>query len=149
NGEFLIDAHTFCIFCPPNTLEVWHITNAQRCCVPGSQSSPDLNQESHDVGNFPSPPNARQSGSTTRIDTADTRLLFAFWKGGYLSTGQNLACNSGADSCIALTELKYPGFPTNSTVNDFAYQSSGVAYFYLAVDFISAGDKTMLFGGSS
>src|SRR2546427_291503 len=50
NGEFLIDAHTFCIFCPPNTLEVWHITNAQRCCVPGAQSSPDLNQESHAAG---------------------------------------------------------------------------------------------------
>jgi len=149
NGEFLIDAHTFCIFCPPNTLEVWHITNAQRCCVPGSQSSPDLNQESHDVGNFPSPPNARQSGSTTRIDTGDTRLLFAFWKGGFLSTGQNLACNSGADACIAFTELNVSGFPTISTVNDFAYQTTGVDYFYPAVDVNAAGDKTMVFSRSS
>ena len=149
NGEFLINAHTFCIFCPPNTLEVWHITNAQRCCVPGSQSSPDLNQNSHDVGNFPSPPNARQSGTTTGIDTGDTRLLYAFWKNGLLSTGQTLACNSGADACVAFTELNVSGFPSISTVNDFAYQTAGVDYFYPAVDVNAVGDKTMVFSRSS
>ena len=146
-GEFLVDAHIFCVFCPPGTLEVFHITNAQRCCVAGAQSEPDLNQEDHGVGDYPNPSGGRQSGSTVTLDTGDTRLLFAFWKDGLLSTGQNLGCDG--DSCIAFTELNVAGFPTISTVSDFSYTNSGVDYFYPAVDVNAAGDKTMVFNRSS
>ena len=149
-GEFLIDAHTFCIFCPPNTLEVWQLTNAQRCCGPGPRSAPDLNQHSHDVGNFPTAPNARQSGTTTRIDTGDTRLLFAFWQGGRLSTGQNLSCNSGNDACIAFTQLNVAGgLGSISTIKDFAYQTANVDYYYPGVDVNNAGNMSMVFTRSS
>ena len=135
---------------PPNTLEVRRIRNAQRCCISGNQTEPDLDEESHDVGDFDSPPNASQSGGGTGIDTGDTRLLYAFWKGGLLSTGQNLACNSGNDACIAFTELNVSGYPGSiSTVNDFAYQTANVDYYYPAVDVNSAGDKSMVFSRSS
>ena len=147
DGEFLIDSHLFCIFCPPDTLEVWHLTNAQRCCTPGSQSSPDLDQESHDVGEFPDPPGARQSGTTTRIDTGDTRLLYAFWKDGRLSTGQNLGCDGNA--CVAFTELDVSDYPDISTVNDLAYTANGVDYYYPAVEVNGVGNKTMVFARSS
>ncbi len=149
DGEFLINAHTFCVFCPPNTLEVRRIRNAQRCCISGNQTEPDLEEHSQDVGNFDTPPSAEAQGSTTNIDTGDTRLLYAFWKSGRLSTGQNLACNSGNDACIAFTELDVSSYPTISTINDFAYQNAGINYFYPQIDVNNADDKTMVFSSSS
>src|SRR5438034_11340648 len=52
---------------PPRSTLFPYTTLFRSCCVPGSQSSPDLNQESHDVGNFPSPPNARQRSEERRV----------------------------------------------------------------------------------
>lgn len=145
NGEFLIDSHSFCISCPPNTLEVWHLTNAQRCCD-GSQSGPDLNQVSHDVGGFAFPPDAPQFNSSTPIDTGNTRLLFAIWKDGLLSTGQNMGCDTqlGFRPCIGFTELNVSGFPSIATVNDWALEGG----FYPSVDVNAAGDKVMVYNSA-
>src|SRR5438046_2776284 len=106
-------------------------------------------QHDRGVGNFDSPPNARQSGSTTQIDTGDTRLLYAFWKDGLLATGQGLACNDGRDACVAFTELNVASFPSISTVNDWAFQTADVDYYYPAVTVNASGNKTMVYSRSS
>jgi len=150
DGAFLINSHTFCVFCPPDTLEVRRIRNAQRCCIPGNQTEPDLDEESHDVGEFDTPPDAEAQNSGTNIDTGDTRLLYAFWKNGRLSTGQGLACNDGDDACISFTELDVSGYPDDiSTINDFAYQTAGINFYYPQVDVNDNEDKTMVFSSSS
>ena len=148
DGEYMVDAHTFCILCTPHTLEVWHITNAQDCCN-GSSAAPILDQAAHDVGAYPTPPGARQPATSTTIDTGDGRLLYGFWKNGHLSTGQNLGCTFGG-ACIAYTELAITGGLSGiSTVSDFEYGAVGVDYLYPAVDVNSAGNMSMVFSLSS
>lgn len=147
DGEFLINAHGG--GGDDDTLEVWHLTHAERCCIPGGTTAPNLDQHDRGVGNFDSPPNARQSGTTTQIDTGDTRLLYAFWKAGLLATGQGLACNDGRDACVAFTELNVASFPSISTVNDWAFQTADVDYYYPAVTVNASGNKTMVYSRSS
>jgi hypothetical protein len=76
---------------------VWHLTR--------DSTGWHLDSEGVDVSGFPSPPNANQPGGPNNIDTGDSRLLFAFWKNGHLSTGQNIACsfnpNPNTSDCAA------------------------------------------------
>ena len=147
DGEFLVNAHSQ--GGNASTLDVWRITNSAECCN-GDATGPTLSHNSQAVKSYSAAAGARQPGSTTRINTGDTRLLYAFWKGGNLSTGQTIACGTGgADACLGFTELNLSSFPTISTVNDWAYQSPGVDYYYPAVAVNSAGDKTMVFSRSS
>jgi hypothetical protein len=146
DGEWLVDAHLSCSgTC--HTLEVWQIT--------GGVGNRALNHQSIDVGNFPvPPPQARQPGGPNNIDTDVGRLLFAFWKDGHLSTGQNMSCdtsvnNVSAGACAAYTELNVSGGLNNmSTVNDFFIGGDGNDRYYPDVDVNAAGDKTMVYSVS-
>ncbi len=146
DGEFLVDSHTTCIgSC--SDLEVFRITNAQNCCN-GSAAGPTFNQTGHGVGNFPSPTGGRQSGSPTRLDTGDTRLLYAFWQNGRLFTGQNMS-DSG-NSSVSFFELDVSaGLGGINTVQAWQLSNPGVDYYYPEVDVNSAGDKAMVFSRSS
>lgn len=145
DGEWMVDAHTFCFLCTNHTLEVFHVTNAQNCC--NGSSGPNFDQTSFDVGDFPDPTGGRQSGGLTRTDTGDIRLLYAIWQGGHLSTGQNMS-HSG-DSSISFTELNVSGgLGSISAVNDWQLTNSGVDYYYPQVDSNAANDKTMVFSRS-
>src|SRR5258707_1189178 len=88
DGLFLVDSFAHL----GHTFAVRRVTHAERCCVPGGQSSPTLETVGHDVGLYNVPPTARQRGQTTGIDTGDCRLQFAVWRAGKLSTGQNTSC---------------------------------------------------------
>jgi hypothetical protein len=145
-GEFLVNAYNLGGIA--STLDVWRITNAAECCD-GDATGPTLSHNSHGVGDYGPAAGARQSGSTTRIDTGDSRLLYAFWRGGKLSTGQTLACRQGADACAGYTELDLSSYPTISTVNDWALQTAGVDFFYPAVAANARGYKTMVYSRSS
>jgi hypothetical protein len=74
DGEFLVDAHGG--GGDGSTLEVWRITNPQNCCT-ATPSAPNIQQMSHDVGDYSPPPLAEQLNSTTGIDAGDSRLLYA------------------------------------------------------------------------
>jgi hypothetical protein len=146
-GEFLVNAHGG--GGTGSTLDVWRITNAAECCD-GDATGPTLSHNSHGVGSYGPAAGARQNGSPTRIDTGDSRLLYAFWRGGKLSTGHTVACGSGgADACTGYTELDLSSYPTISTVNDWALQTAGVDFYYPAVAANARGYKTMVYSRSS
>lgn len=154
DGEFLIDAHGS--GGGDDVVEVWHMTHADRCCIPGNQTAPDLDQHDHDVGSFDTPPDARQPNNATAIDTGDTRFLYAFWKDGQLAAGQNLACadnhsqDGGGNACVAFTEINVSGgLGSMSTTNDWVLTGNGVDYYYPAVEVNGSGDKTMVYSRSS
>lgn len=145
DGEFLVDAHGQ--GGAGNALEVWRITNPQRCCVPGNQSSPDLTQSTQSVGDYDVPPNARQPGSSVAIDTGDAALLYAIWQNGLLSTGHTVAAPGG--SAAAFAELDVSQYPSIATINDWVLTDVNTDYYYPAVDVVSTGDKVMVYGTSS
>ena len=147
DGEFLLDAHGG--GGTSNALEVWRVTNPQTCCTPGSQSAPNLTQIARSVGRFDAPPDAKQPGSTTNIDTGDSHLLYAFWQSGLLSTGHTVAGPTGTAAAAAFTELDVSGFPTVGVVNDWVLAAPGVDYYYPAADTTSIGNKIMVYGRSS
>src|SRR5260370_26529115 len=114
DGEYLINAHGQ--GGSDNGVEVFHVTNPQNCCNPGNQTSPNFQQVSWGVSGFGLPNGGRQPSSAPLIDAGDTRLLFAIWQGGLLSTGQNLGCNGG--TCLRLLQLNVSSLPTLTTRND-------------------------------
>ena len=149
DGEFLINAFNTCVFCPPDELRVRRITNVQVCCTPGDQHEPNMDEETQGVGNMPDAPNAAQQGSSTGIDPGDHRLLYAFWKGGHLATGQTIGCNSGNNACLAYTELDVSGFTSISTLSDFLFAEDGSDRYYPRVDPNASGAKSMVYTRSS
>jgi hypothetical protein len=129
-----------------NVLDVWHITNAQRCCT-NAPSAPDFVQAGQTVGSYSTPPPARQSGSAVRLDTGDSRLLYAIWRSGRLTTGQNTAC--GPDACVGVTELNVGNYPAMTTLNDWTLGTANVDYYYPALDVNGQDDRTMVYSRSS
>src|SRR5439155_10521179 len=96
---------------------------------------------------FDGPPDAAQPGTTALVETGDTRLEYANWRGGLLSTGQNIACGSLA--CAAYTELDVSAYPTATTVDDFTINGPGRSAYYPASDSNLFGKKVMAFSQSS
>jgi hypothetical protein len=129
-----------------NELIVRRVRNAGVCCVPGNQRRPTIELRSILVGSFSPPPDASQPGTTTRLDTGDTRLLYAFWKRGLLSVGQNLACRGVA--CIGFTELNVAAYPQIRVVSDFAESAPPLHLYYPHVAVNANGDRTMVFSAS-
>jgi len=146
DGEYLVDAHGG--GGSDDTLEVWHITNPGNCCG-DNPSAPKLDQNGRPVGSFDPAPDVRQQGTGATIDPGNTRLLYAFWQSGHLSTGQDLACPGVHAACVAYTEVDVGKYPDMSVVNDFVLdQNASVDRFYPAVAPNAAGDKTMVFSVS-
>lgn len=146
DGEYLVDAHGG--GGSDDTLEVWHITNANRCCT-DNPSAPDLAQNGRPVGSYDPAPDVRQQGTSATLDPGTTVLQYAFWQGGHLSTGQNLACPSVHAACVAYTEVNVGNYPDMSVVNDFVLPASDTLdRFYPAAAPNGNGDKAMVFSAS-
>jgi hypothetical protein len=131
-----------------SNLKVRRLTNAQNCC---NGIGPNLADADQGVGSFPSPPGAKQPGTSTTIDSGDNRLLFATWEFGHLSTGQTVACSQGGtnDACAAFTEIDVSAYPSMSNVNDWVYgQPAGEDVYYPYVEQNSNGDKLMVYSRS-
>jgi len=127
--------------------KVRRLTNAQNCC---NGIGPTLEEADVASLSFSAPPGAAQPGTTTTIDTGDTRLLFATWQGGHLSTGQNLACNPGDanHACLGFAELDVSSYPSMTNVSDFAVGVRGEDLYYPFVEQNAAGDKTIVYNRS-
>jgi hypothetical protein len=148
DGEYLVDAHRGGGLDDNATLEVWHITNPGNCCGT-NQTAPDLSQNGRPVGSYDQAPDVRQHGTSATINPGNTRLEYAIWQGGHLTTGQDLACPDVHAACVSYTEIDVSKFPDMSLVNDFALQSDAtVDRFYPNADANAAGDKTMVFSAS-
>jgi Bacterial Ig-like domain len=143
DGEFLIDAQGG--GGTGSTLDVWRITNAAECCN-GDNVGPTLAYRSHGVNNYGPSDGARQPGSTTQINNGDSRLLYAFWKNGRLSTGHTVACSgTPTNACGGFTELNVSGYPTISTLRNYAFTAGGQDVYYPAMSVNAADDRTMVF----
>lgn len=143
DGEYLVDAHGG--GGSGDTLEVWHITDPGNCCG-DDQTAPNLEQSGRDVGSYDPPPDTRQQGTSATLDSGDTRLLYAFWQDGHVSTGHNLACPSVDAACVGYTEVDVADYPDMSLVNDWILpQDESVDRLYPAVAPNAAGEKAMVF----
>jgi hypothetical protein len=128
-----------------STLDVWRVPNPLECCN-SDAVGPTLNNQGHGVGGYGPSDGARQPGSTTQIHNGDSRLLYAVWKNGRLSTGHTVACGtSGTDACGGFTELNVSSYPTISTLNNWVLTAGGLDVYYPAVSVNGADDKTMVF----
>ena len=127
-------------------LVVRKITSPANCCVRGSQTAPVIATANLTVGSFDTPPAARQPDGVTPLDTGGTRLQFAFWKSGKLSTGQTLAADGGA--AVAYTEIDVSAFPTMNVVDDFAVHAAGKDAFYPAAEMNGLGMRALVFNSS-
>ena len=127
-------------------VSLWQIHNASSCCNGGS---PSIEGENYAVGDFATPDDVPQLGSSTKIESGDTRLLYAYWRNGHLSTGHTTGCNSG-DVCSNYTEIDLSGgLNRATTVQDFAVGNPGSFYWFPAVAVNGAGDRTMIYSRSS
>lgn len=141
DGEFLVNARGG--GGTGSTLDVWRVTNAAECCN-GDNVGPNLADQGQGVGSYGPSDGARQPGSTTQIDNGDSRLLYAFWKNGRLSTGHTVACG-GTNACGGFTELNVSGYPTISTLRDYALTAGGQDVYFPAMSVNDADDRTMVF----
>ena len=124
--------------------KVRRLTNAQNCC---NGIGPTLEEADLASLSFSAAPGAAQSGTTTTIDTGDTRLLFATWQSGHLSTGQTLACNpgDGNHACLGFAEIDVSSYPSMTNVSDFAVGVRGEDLYFPYVEQNAAGDKTIVY----
>lgn len=143
DGEFLVDAQGR--GGTGSTLDVWRITNAGECCN-GDSVGPTLTYRSHGIRGYGPSDGARQPGSTTQINNGDSRLLYAVWKNGRLSTGHTVACSgTPTNACGGFTELNVSAYPTISTLTDMSITAGGQDVYFPAVSVNGADDKTMVF----
>jgi hypothetical protein len=86
----------------------------------------------------------RQPGTTTQINNGDSRLLYAVWKNGRLSTGHTVACG-GTYACGGFTELNVAAYPTITALNDWVLSADGEEVYFPSVSVNAADDKTMVY----
>lgn len=121
-----------------NKLTLWKVVNP---------SAPTLTKMTITTSAYSLPPDAVQKGGGTPLDTGDTRVLNAVFRGGsvwcVLTTGHNWGAGNSA-SCHWF-QLN----ATNGTlIQQGVFGASGFHYFYPAVVPDSNGNMTMVFSRS-
>jgi hypothetical protein len=143
DGEFLVDAQGR--GGTGSTLDVWRITNAAECCNQDNVG-PTLAYRSHGIRGYGPSDGARQPGTTTQLNNGDSKLLYAVWKNGRLSTGHTVACSgTTTNACAGFTELNVSAYPTISTLTDMSITAGGQDVYFPAVSVNGADDKVMAF----
>ncbi|MDA4126930.1 MAG: hypothetical protein OK452_06985 [Thaumarchaeota archaeon] len=97
------------------------------------------------------PPSSPQQGTSTLVDSGDTRIQDAKWSFGLLWASFNDACKPSGDvmtrSCFRLVEINTAGSP--AVVNDFDVGSSGLYGYYAALSMDALLDLSVVYGFSS
>jgi len=131
-----------------DVLSLWKISNADKCC--DGSDGPTLDGEDKDVGEFTVPHNGRQKDESIRIDSGDTRLLYAIWKLDRLAMGQSSGCDDDDDVCVAYTELDLlHGIGSATVVNDWVFGDSTRDSFYPQGAVNAADNKAVVYTRSS
>ncbi len=121
------------------TLSLWSLKNPT--------TTPTLSRQSITTDPFSLPPDAVQKGGGTPLDTGDTRVLNAVFRGGSVWCALTTAHNWGGGNVSSLH-----WFQINATSGALTQQgvfgASGFHYFYPAVMPDSNGNMTMVFSRS-
>ena len=121
------------------TLSLWSISN--------STATPVLTRQSITTDPFSLPPDAVQKGGGTPLDTGDTRVLNAVFRGGSVWCALTTAHNWGSGNVASIH-----WFQINATSGGLTQQgvfgASGLHYFYPAVAPDSNGNMSMVFSRS-
>jgi hypothetical protein len=134
-----------------NSLTLWTINNPSGFWNGGA---PALSKANVACRSYDLPPDALQKGSTTRIETNDSRLLDACFQyaGGVkrLWTCQTSKISWSGDtearSCLQWYEIDVP---TKKVVQQNGYGASGYYYFFPAIQVDLRRNAYLVFGRSS
>jgi hypothetical protein len=138
-GEFLVNSVYPSSTGTQKTLSLWSLTNPT--------TSPVLTRKSITTDPFSLPPDAAQKGGGMPLDTGDTRMLNAVFRGGSVWCALTTAHNWGSGNVASIH-----WFQINATSAALTQQgvfgASGFHYFYPAVMPDSNGNMTMVFSRS-
>jgi len=138
-----------------STIKVWQLQNPSGCC--DGSGGPTLVSMEQGVGSYGVPPSGAQpldtnSNPVQKLDTGDTRILYAIYQFDHLSFGHTIACTQGGttvDSCAGFTEMDTTNYPTITNINDWYYsQPAGEDVYFPFVDQNINSDKTMVYSRS-
>lgn len=129
------------------SIQVWSVTG-----VPGVALGPTISTKSFALSSpLTSPPDAKQLGTSTLIQTNDNRLLDAAYRDGKLWVSANSACIPTGDTATRAC-LRLIQFSTASPISksqDFNFGQPGLHYYYPAISIDSSGNVISVFSGSS
>jgi hypothetical protein len=115
-------------------------------------SSPTLSARTATAsGTCDVPPNAKQLGGGTPLDTGDTRLLNAVYRNGSLWTAHSIQMNFGSEnvSAIRWVQINLGNWPTSvSLAQDDTFGQDGFWYFYPAIMVDASNDLAIVFARS-
>jgi len=129
------------------SIRVWSVTG-----VPGVGAGPTVSTVNFSLlSPLTSPPDAKQLGTSTLIQTNDNRLLDAAYRDGKLWVSAGSACTPSGDTstraCLRLIQ-----FATSSGISksqDFDFGQTGLYYYYPAISIDGGGNLISVFSGSS
>ena len=118
--------------------------------ISGSVPSITENEIDFSTSTLQNSPPAIQPGTTSTIDTGDTRTLDAAWYQGKLWLVFTDSCTPVGDSqtrsCIHLIQINTT---TQNIIQNFDFGSTGYYYFYPAIRIDGSGNLDLIFGYSS
>jgi Bacterial Ig domain len=123
-----------------NTIRVVKATNLL--------TSPSFTETDIQVSAYSAPPSATQLGSTTRIETNDTRILNAEWRNGRLVASQTIGVASDSQAHARWYEFSTSGTPSLTQQGTIGVGSGSNSYFP-AIAIAPNGDLGMSFIQSS
>ncbi|MBI3780832.1 MAG: hypothetical protein HY278_07240 [candidate division NC10 bacterium] len=128
------------------SIRVWSVNG-----VPGVGAGVTRSTKDVPITSLTSPPDARQAGTSTLIQTNDNRLLDAAYRNDVLWVSANSACVPLGDTttraCLRLIQLSIGSSITKT--QDFDFGQSGSYYYYPAVQIDGNGNLISVFSGSS
>ncbi|HEU4443548.1 MAG TPA: hypothetical protein VFR94_02625 [Nitrososphaeraceae archaeon] len=136
-----------------NTLTLWTLTNPLGNW--GVGGSPSLTRRAINCLTYDLPPDAQQKGSSTRIETNDTRLLHALFQ--HSSTGERRlwTCHttrhtwSGDPTSVSVVQWYEIDISNNTVVQQRKYGGPGRYFFFPAIQTNANRDAFIVFGESS
>ncbi|MHA2609416.1 MAG: hypothetical protein V2G48_02320 [bacterium JZ-2024 1] len=135
--EYLANAHW-----PGDTLiTLWGIKEP-------FSATPGFLRKGIPVNPYSIPPDAKQPGTSCRVDTIDSRIMNVIWKDGSLWTVQNTAVNWGSGT---VSGLKYHHIRTDTLTleEDIYFGEDGIDYYDGAVMEDNSGIMATVFARSS
>ena len=129
-----------------SNIHVYRITNQLECCN-GDAVGPTLNVAERSVGGYSPPPSATQPGGVQKIDTGDSRLLYAVFDWPTMFVGRNTA--TGANATVGFTEWDISAYPTMPLLNDWIIGAGGTDRYYPAADARIDHEKSMVYSASN
>lgn len=138
-AEFLVNSVYPASTGTQRVLSLWSLKNPT--------TAPVLTRQSITTDPFSLPPDAVQKGGGTPLDSGDTRVLNAVFRGGSVWCGLTTAHNWGSGNAASIHWFQINA-TSGALTQQGVYGASGFHYFYPAVMPDSNGNMTMVFSRS-